>query len=420
MRKLVSLEEALRAIEEAVPAQPVGVVELSLEEALWRVAAEDVVAPMDVPGFRRALMDGYAVRAEDTFGAELEGPVRLRLVGSVRMGEPAEVRIGPGECVEVATGAMMPEGADAVVRVEATVREGDEVLVFEPVAPGQNVMAVGADVRAGDVVLRAGELLTPAKLGVLSALGLRSVRVFKRPRVAVISTGDELVEPGRPLEPGKIYDINWATLTAAIRVAGGEPIFMGRAGDELDELTELLSRALEGADMVVASGASSVGSADIMRDALRAVGARVIVDGIRCKPGKPTIVALRGRKPLFCLPGHPTSALTTFMVFAEPVLAKMAGLKGVRRPVAKAILVSRVLPDTGRHNFVPVALERSPDGHLLAKPIAKGSGAITSLSSAHGLVEAPEGTELLPEGSEVEVRLFWPAWPIGRSDVELW
>jgi len=280
------------------------------------------------------------------------------------------------------------------------------------------VMERGADIRAGETALCSGELLTPAKLGVLSALGLRSVLVFEKPKVAVISTGVELLRPGEELEPGKIYDINWITMMGAVRMALGEPLFLGVVGDELAELVERLSEGLEGADVVIATGASSVGASDIMREALEGVGAHVLVDGVRCKPGKPTIIALSGRKPIFCLPGNPTSALTMFMVFVEPFLARMAGLREIRRPVVRARLASRILPDTGRYNFVPVSLSPGPDGSLVAMPIAKGSGAITSLSSAHGFVEVPEGTPVVEEGSEVLVRLFWPAWPIGRFELE--
>jgi len=418
MRKLVSFQEALRRLREAIPAEPVGVAKVRLEEALWRVLAEDIVAHLDVPGFRRATMDGYAVRAEDTYGADVDKPAILKLVGRVEMGEPASHRLRPGECVEIATGAMMPEGANAVVRAEATERRGRDVLVFEAVAPGQNVMERGADIKAGEKALCSGELLTPAKLGVLSALGLREVVVFKKPKVAVISTGVELVRPGEELGPGKIYDINWITMMAAVRMAFGEPLFLGIARDELYELKDHLSEGLERADAVIATGASSIGASDLMREALQALGARLLVDGIRCKPGKPTIIALHGRKPVFCLPGNPTSALTMFMVFVEPVLARMAGLREIRRPFVKARLASRILPDTGRYNFVPVSLSRGANGSLLAMPIAKGSGAITSLSSAHGFVEVPEGTPLVEEGSEVLVRLFWPAWPMGRFELE--
>ncbi|OYT52697.1 molybdopterin molybdenumtransferase MoeA [Candidatus Bathyarchaeota archaeon ex4484_135] len=414
----MGLQEALEAIINTLEPRPLGTEEVRLEEALGRVLAEDVEAPIDVPGFRRALMDGYAVRAQDTFGASVEEPARLKLVGRVEMGQAATVSVGPGECVEVSTGSMLPEGADAVVRLEDTVLHGQDVLVFEPAVPGQNVMEAGVDIKAGELVLRAGDFLTPQKLGVVSALGLRTVRVFRRPRVAVISTGVELVRPGEPLGPGKIYDINWLTVQLAVKAAGGEPFFLGTARDDSAELADLMAEGLEKADLVVATGASSVGSSDVVRDALSRLGAQVVVDGIRVKPGKPTVVAKAGGKPIFCLPGHPTSALITFTVFVEPVLARMSGLKGLTRPVLRARLASRIIPDTGRHNFVPVSLSKGPDGSLLARPVLKGSGAITSLSHADGYIEVPEGTEFLPEGTEVEVKLFWPPWPIGRSDIE--
>jgi len=313
---------------------------------------------------------------------------------------------------------MLPRGADAVVRLEDAEAGGGVVEVFEPAVPGQNIMEAGADIRAGELVLRAGDILTPARLGVLSALGFTSARVLRRPKVAILSTGDELLRPGEPLRPGMIYDVNWITMMASVLALGGEPSFLGVAKDEISELTARMAEGLKSADMLIATGASSVGASDLMREALGDLGADVVVDGIRVKPGKPTIIALLGCKPIFCLPGNPTSALTTFSVFVEPVLARMAGLAGVWRPSVRARLASRVIPDAGRYNFVPVSLEKAGGG-FSARPVLKGSGAITSLSQADGFVEVPEGVEVLPEGSEVRVRLFWPIRPIGRSEVEV-
>ena len=402
-RRLMGLEEALEAVWKAVKPSPLGVEAVPVGEALGRVLAEDVVAPIDVPPFDRSVVDGYAVRAEDTFGAFETRPVRLRVVGEVRVGERPAVSVGRGEAAYVPTGAPLPEGSDAVVMLEWTERDGDTLTVYRSASPWENVMRRGSDIRAGSKVLESGTPLGPRQLGVLSALGLREVRVYRRPLVAVLSTGDELTQPGNPLTYGRVYDVNSTTLSAYARRCGAEAVVLGVAGDDPDEIRRMLLEGLERADVVVVSGGASVGVRDYMREVVSSLGAPgLVVDGVRIKPGKPTMVAVVDGKPVFCLPGHPTSALMTFHVFVAPILRAMAGLPEVHGRRVRARLSRRVLSEEGRRLFLPVKLL---DGGL-AEPIFKGSGAITSLSEADGFITVPEDVRVLPEGSEVEVQLF--------------
>ena len=402
-KPLMSLEEALEALRNAVDASPRGTESVPVSEALGRVLAEDVVAPMDVPPFDRSIVDGYAVRAEDTFGTFETNPLRLRFVGEVRVGEKPRVSVGPGEAAYVSTGAPLPDGADAVVMLEWTERGDGEVVVYRSVSPWENVMRKGSDIRAGSKPLKAGTVLGPRQLGVLSALGFTEVKVFRRPRVAVLSTGDELAEPGKPLSYGMVYDVNSTTLSTYAEKCGAESLVLGVAGDRPDEIRRMLLRGLETADVVVVSGGASVGVRDYMRDVVKSLGAPgMVVDGVRIKPGKPTMVAVVDGKPVFCLPGHPTSALMTFHVFVAPILRAMAGLPDTAGKTVRARLSKRVISETGRRLFQPVKLLE--DG--AAEPIFKGSGAVTSPSEADGFVIVPEDVRMLPEGSEVEVHLF--------------
>ncbi len=408
-RKLIPLEEARRLLYEHFTPKPLGVEEVPLTEAYNRVLGEDVISGVDVPGFDRAAMDGFAVRAEDTFGADEENPVRLVVIGQVEAGEAPRLEVCEGEAVEVATGAPIPRGADAVVMVEYTQPvDGEQIEVFKSVTPGENVLSAGFDIRVGELILRRGERITPREIGVLAAVGLSSVKVFRKPRVAIISTGKELTRPGEPLEFGKIYDINSSSLAGAVVESGGEPVQMGISSDDPEEIAGKIKRALSEADLVLTSGSTSAGAGDVMYRILNKLGEPgVIVHGLAVKPGKPTIIAIIDGKPVFGLPGYPTSALTIFNLLVKPVILQMAGSAelGVKAKV-RARMAFKVFPAKGRREFLPVHIIRREDGSFLAYPVLTGSGAITTLAMADGFIEIPEGVELLSEGEEVSVNLF--------------
>jgi len=407
-RKLLSLEEARQILKKSFSPKPIGLERVPLSEALGRVLAEDVVAPMDVPPFDRSTVDGYAVKALDTFGADENRPVTLKFCGQVTVGEAPSIVVENGMTAEIATGAPLPKGADAVVMVEYSIRRDDTILVHRPVSKGENVMEAGSDIHRGEKILRKGQRLASREIGVLAALGLTEVDVYKRPRIAVISTGAEIVEPGKPLPPGKIYDINANTLSVAVLECGGEPVNLGIIPDERDQLEAAVKNALNSADAIITSGGVSVGPRDIIPQVLDTLGKPgVIISGIAVKPGKPTTIAMIKGKPVFSLPGHPTSSLLMFHMIVRPIICKMAGRKEETSPVVKAVAATKMFPAKGRRTFVMVNLTHDKAGRLLASPVPTGlSGAITTMAKASGFVEIEEKKQFINEGEEVTVYLF--------------
>ncbi len=409
-RKLVSLDEAKRILEKNFSPRPVGVERVLLSEAHNRVLAKDVVAPTDVPPFSRSTVDGYAVRAADTFDADEDRPIALKLCGSIRVGETPSVTVEKGAAAEIATGAPLPRGADAVVMLEYAVKKGKIVLLHRAVSRGENVMEAGSDIHEGAVALKRGQTLSSREIGVLAALGLTEVDAYKKPRVAIISTGAEIVEPGKPLPLGKIYDINAHTLSAAVRECGGKALSWGIVPDETSRLKVALAEALDSVDVVVTSGGVSVGPTDVVPHVLKALGEPgVIVSGIAVKPGKPTTIAIVNGKPVFSLPGHPTSSLLMFHLLVRSLILRMAGRREETPVTVKAVASAKIFPARGRRTFVMVSLTRDKSGELLASPVALGlSGAITTLAGADGFVEVEESQQFINAGDEVTVRLFKP------------
>jgi molybdopterin molybdotransferase len=370
-----------------------------LEQAHGRVLAHEIVSPVDVPPFARAAMDGYAVRAEDTFGTSRSEPVVLRCIERIFTGQIAAHALSAGDCAEIATGAPMPAGADAVVMVEESDADPQGVRIFTPVYPRQNVARQGADIQQGQTVLRAGDLLTPAKIGVLAALGQTQVAVVARPRVAILSTGNEIVAPGQPLAPGQIYDVNRFTMAALVERHGGIAVAYRTASDTIDDLSRAIGECLQD-DVLVFSGGSSVGERDLILDALAARG-EVLFHGIAVKPGKPMAFGRVGGRPFFGMPGYPTSCLTNSYALLVPALRRIAALPPWSPRVVSVPLAARIISTTGRHQFYTVRIE---DG--LAVPAFKSSGDITSMSRADGYVEIAEHTDIVEKGQMVEVKLF--------------
>ncbi|MBX5328206.1 MAG: molybdopterin-binding protein [Candidatus Bathyarchaeota archaeon] len=407
-RKLLTLDEAKQTILEYFRPKPLGVEEIQLLEAYNRVLAENVIADLDIPPFDRSTVDGYAVKAEDTFGAEENKPVRLKVSGVVNVGEPPKIAVVSGEAVEIVTGAPMPNGADAVVMVEHTERKNSEVWIYNAVVKDENVMKAGADIREGETVLENGQVLGSREIGVLAAIGKTKARVYKIPLVAVLSTGAEITEPGKVLSFGKIYDINAYSLSTAVLESGGKPVYLGVFPDDKDEIQKALKHALASADMVVTSGGVSVGPKDVMPQTLNSLGKPgVIVCGIATKPGKPTTVALVDGKLVFSLPGHPTSALLIFHLLVRPIIQQLAGRKTEELSTVKALAATRMFPAKGRRTFVMVKLKRDKSKRLLAEPVPSGlSGAITTLAKADGFVEIAENQQFVDADEEVLVRLF--------------
>jgi molybdenum cofactor synthesis domain-containing protein len=410
-RKLLSLEDAEKRIARSISAKPVGVEEVGLQEAHGRVLAESAVSPIDVPPFNRSTVDGYAVRAGDTFGAEENRPVTLKLAGSVAVGELSSLPVKKGAAFEIVTGAPLPRGADAVVMIENTSERQGRLTVLRATVRGENVMKQGSDIRMGERVLEGGTTLSSKEMGVLAALGFTKVNVFKRPKVAIVSTGAEIVEPGMPLPPGKIYDINTYTLTAATAECGCEAVGLGVVqDDDIELLRKTLKNALKAADVVVTSGGVSVGPKDVVPKILSELGKPgLLVHGVAVKPGKPFAFAVADDKPVFSLPGHPTSSLLMFQLLVRPKLLEMAGRKVTPPKTVKATNANKLFSARGRRTFITVTLKRDKTRNWKASQVPGGeSGAITTLAKADGYVELKETQQFVEAGSQVTVYLFKP------------
>lgn len=397
----ISLDDARRIIAGAV--RGIDRVErIPLTHAGDRVLAEDVASTVDVPPFARAAMDGYAVRAADTAGASRATPRRLTRVAQVFTGQVASQSVGEGQCIEIATGAPLPAGADAVVIVEDTDAAGDAIRVFAAVGPQQNIGRQGADITHGQTVLRAGEVLTPAKVGVAAALGLTEVRVYAQPRVAVLSTGNEIVDPGQPLAPGQIYDINKFTVASLVARHGGVPVAYRTPSDTIEDLSRAVDECSR-EDVLVFSGGSSVGERDLMLDVIAAKG-EVLFHGISVKPGKPMAFGRIGSAPgklVFGLPGYPTSCLTNSYILLVPALRQIARLPPWQPRTATLPLGARVSSVSGRLQLYTVRVE-----HGVAIPAFKASGDITSMSRADGFIEIAADTTTVDAGTLVDVTFF--------------
>ena len=395
----ISLDEARQRIDAAV--RPIDRTErVALAGANGRVLAEDVLATADVPPFARAAMDGYAVRAGDTAGASKDHARVLKRVETLFTGQVTQRTVGAGECIEIATGAPIPPGADAVVIVEDTDGEASgAVRVFAAVQPGQNIGRQGADIRSGQHVLPAGTTLTPSRVGALAALGLKDVPLYARPRIAILSTGNEIVEPGSPLAPGQIYDVNRFTLAAVAAEHGAEPVTYRTVNDTIEDLSRALDAALQ-EDLLVFSGGSSVGERDLILDLLASRG-EVIFHGISVKPGKPTAFGRVSGKLFFGMPGYPASCLTNAYILLAPVLRRMARLAPRPPRTVTLPLSARVASAPGRHQFYTV---RVVNGE--AVPAFKSSGDITSMSQADGYIEIAAAENFVEKGTAVEVTLF--------------
>jgi molybdopterin molybdotransferase len=392
--KLMTRLDAVRLIEENTR-RIARVEEVAIEDAAGRVLAEDVVAGFNVPPFNRSSMDGYAVRAVDTVSA----PVVLRQIGVRHAGEVFEGVVGVGECVEIATGAPIPGGADAVVMVEYTKPAAGGVEIGKVAKRGDNVAPEGEDIKRGEAVVKAGEVLTPGRLGAVAALGFQRVKAYAKPRVAIYSTGNEVTPQGKPLKPGQVYDINSYTLSAVAAANGCVPVRRGLVHDDFDAIAAAV-RDASSYDVAVFSGGSSVGVRDLFAGVVEDLG-KVHFHGLRVKPGKPTLFGEVEGTPVFGMPGYSTSCLNNAYVFLVPALRRVAGLPPAEERTTKAKLSRAIKAEGEREQFYSVRVEGGE-----AVPVFKQSGDITSMAYANGYIIIPIGTKMLEAGSEVTVYLF--------------
>ena len=415
--EVIDRDEAERRFRAALRLEPLEAEEVALEKCLDRVLAEDIVAGVDVPSFDRSNYDGYAVRAADTFGASEEAPRRLKLLDEViATGVVPQAEVGPGEAVTVATGGMIARGADAVVMVEYTDIEGGAegtrsdtvptLVVRHAVTAGFGISFTGSDIAAGETVLRRGEVLTSRETGVLAAVGRARVLVRRRPRVAILSTGDEIIPPGEEMRPGLVYDSNARILADAVRELGGLALMRGIVRDDVDELRAKLREAIAEADVVLLSGGTSKGAGDLSYRVVRELSEPgVVAHGVALKPGKPICLAAQRGKPVVILPGFPTSAIFTFHEFVAPVILKLGGRPALSRPSLTARLAVKVNSEIGRTEYLLVGLVETGAGPA-AYPMGKGSGSVTAFSRADGFITIGRHEELVEAGTPVTVTLF--------------
>ncbi len=406
---VLSREEAAKRFQSHLAMKPLGIEQVSLANSLGRILAGTLRAPIDVPPFDRSAVDGFALRADDIKAASDAAPVTLVLnQETIACGTPPSLEVARNSATPIATGGPIPRGADAVVMVEHTDPGGGNILVRRAVAPGQNIGFAGSDIALGETLLRHGDLIGSREIGMLAACGLAQVPVYRKPRVAVLSTGDELVQPGEALKAAAIYDSNGPIIAAAVTENGGAPQFIGAIKDDPVALEEALRKALAESDMMILSGGTSKSAGDLTYRIVARLGAPgIIAHGVALKPGKPLCLAVADGKPVVILPGFPTSAMFTFHDFVVPVLRAMSGLAARMDSTLEAVTPVRVISDLGRTEFVMVALTEGNEG-LNAFPLSKGSGSVSAFSQADGFLTVDALSEHLPEGTRMQVTLFDP------------
>jgi molybdopterin molybdotransferase len=383
---------------------------VSLEDSLHRVLSEGIISPINLPEFPRSTVDGFALRAKDTYGVSEKNPGILRLVGEISMGQVSDIELKEEEAVKVATGGMVPKGADAVEMVEYTEWvDSHNLHVFKTLSPLENIIQIGEDVKAGERVLHKGHRVRPQDIGLMAGIGKIDIQVYLRPRVGIISSGDEIVPIEKILQPGEVRDMNRYTIVSMVREAGGIPFFLGIAKDRLDNLKEKIELGLKTLDMVIITGGSSVGTLDLALDVIQSFPTtEIMAHGVLVRPGKPTLLAEVDGKPFLGLPGHPVSAMVIFHLFGKPILNILSGQseKEVQfRKKLKAKASRNIPSEPGREDYVRVKLEER-DGTLWAHPIFGKSGVISNLVNADGLIKIAINDEGLEQGEEGEVILI--------------
>lgn len=408
----VRVDEALKRFFSTVALDKPRAEEVGIDNGLGRILAEDVYALYDVPPFDRSAMDGYAVRSIDTVGASVTNSIVMKIVGVSETGHQTQVTLGRFDAVRISTGAPLPEGADAVVMLEYTHELGqDKIEIYRSVTPYENVSRRGEDIKKGSKVLGRGTLLQPQDIGILAALRIEKARILRKLRIAVLSTGDELVELGEEVQPGKIIDVNRHTLMAAVRELGCEAVDLSIARDNLDDIRSGLTEGIRLADLILVSGGISVGAKDLVPEVVNNLGKTgIIVHGVSIRPGMPTALAAIGNKPLILSPGSPVAALIAFRVFVEPIVAKMLGISPgyVKGQTIEAKMARKVASPVGLRTFLRVMVRKVDDGYV-AEPIrTSGSSIISSLVRANGIVQIPERKEGVEKDESVEVELLRP------------
>ncbi len=407
-KKLIKVSEALRKIEAELRYRITEAEVVDLISSINRVAAENIVAPADIPPFNRAAMDGYAVRAEDISGATTTNPVLLKVIGKIEVGELSDVVVSEGDAVEISTGAPIPKGANAVVPYEETNRIGEYIEVYKAIPPWKNISKRGEDIKRGSIVISKGSTIRAWNIGVLASLNIVKVKVYRKPKIAVLSTGNEIVELGCKIEEGKIVDSTKWMLRALIESLNCEFINLGISSDNKGEIAEKVLKGIKLADMIITTGGTSVGKRDYTVEAVMEAGGNLIFHGVSMRPGKPTAFAILNEKPILMLSGFPVAALMGFEVFGRKIISLISGLKAQPKPKVKAKISRRVASIIGVRDYLRVKL-KVVNGELWAEPLKlTGSGILSTITEASGIVVIPEEVEGFDVGDEVEVILLEP------------
>jgi molybdopterin molybdotransferase len=404
MKQMITLNEALELVIEKVSLIEEETV--ALADAAGRVSSRNIVCPSSIPPFNNSAMDGYAVISADTQGASKESPVILSVVEHIRAGQVPKLKIERGQASRIMTGAQVPEGADAVIMQEMTKSSGSRVEIFEKVQPGSHIRKAGEDMTRGHLCVAQGDVLTPADIGLIATVGLGNISVYQRPVVAVVATGDELVAPDKPLEPGKIRNSNTYTLISQIKQCGCIARDFGIAGDSMSEIKDKLKPALMSAHMVITSGGVSVGDYDEVQNVMCELGVELIFWKTKMKPGKPLLFGLYQGKPVFGVPGNPASSMIVFEEIIKPALLRMMGQKKLFLPYINVVLKDDLKAGGDRLTFIRVIIRYSNNEFIAFSSGIQSSGALSSMASANGLVAVPVGQKLLKSGMTVKAQVF--------------
>ncbi len=412
--KVSTPEEAIKVLKDHLDIQKIIQKNreiVNIKDSLHRILAEEIISPCNIPGFNRSTMDGYAIKAEDSFGASESLPSYLKIIGEIKMGSKSEFKINPGEVVKISTGGMLPEGANAVIMLEYTALIDDTTVELRrSVAPWENIVREDEDMKAGEVQLKEGYRLRPQDIGILAGIGKINIKVFKRPRVAIISTGNEIIPAQNEPQIGEIRDINLYTLGACVEEADGIPIYKGIIKDEVDLLEQEIRKTIkkDKVELVIVSGGSSMGTRDITLEVLNKLGKPgVLIHGVSVRPGKPTVIAIANDKPIFGLPGHPVSAMIIFNLFVRPLISWLQGgdYNYDSPKEVEAELTCNVVSDSGREDYIRVFLYKEK-GKFYAEPVWGKSGLISTMVRASGLIKIGLNIEGIEKGSKVMAKLF--------------
>ncbi len=403
--KLAPLEDTIQKLLMKIKVNPLE--EIEITKALNRVLAEDIISEIDIPPFDRSAMDGYAIKAEDSFGASLKNPKKTKLIGTIEIGESSNLKINKDEVVRISTGAPIPEGSDAVIKIEDTEIEENIVTIYNALAPGKNVSKRGEDIKKNVLALNAGIELKAEHIALLTSLGFNKVKVISKPKISVFSSGDELIEPGTPLQSGKIYNSNKPMISALVNLYGGIVIRAESIKDNKESIKIKLIESVEDSHMIIFTGGTSVGTKDYLPEIINEIGT-IITHGVAMRPGSPVLIGFLNKSLIFCLPGSPGAAYISFLKISGPAIRKMLGCSVLDPRIEIVARIDKDVPVTGLGilHFLRVKLEKR-ENEFIAIPVKlKGSGVISSLTASDGIIEIPPNQEGLKKGEQVIVRLF--------------